>query len=216
TVEKIFLQNNIAVMCGGTGLYIKAFTDGLDAIAETDEAVKNEISKNYEQQGIEWLKHQIRELDPLFWQEGEIKNPHRLMRALEVVITTGKSIIAQQKKIKKQRDFNIIKIGLDVPRDILYERINNRVEVMRENGLEDEVKKLLPFKTLNALQTVGYRELFNYFEGQISLESAFVLIKQNTRHYAKRQITWFKKEEEIQWLEPNKIMEVIEKLAITN
>ncbi len=208
-IEKIFETNNVAVMCGGTGLYIKAFTDGLDDIAEIDVKIKNDIKKNYDQYGIEWLQQQIKELDPLFWEKGEIQNPHRLMRALEVVMTTGKSIIAQQKKIKKQRGFDIIKIGLDVPREILYERINNRVDRMRQNGLEAEAKELIPSKNFNALQTVGYKELFDYFDGNISLEKAFELIKQNTRHYAKRQITWFKKDDEVQWIKPTEIMETI-------
>ena len=208
-IDKIFEKNNVAVMCGGTGLYIKAFTDGLDDIAETDLNIKNELKKNFEQYGIEWLQQQIKELDPLFWEQGEIQNPHRLMRALEVVISTGKSIIAQQKKVKKKRYFNIVKIGLEVPRDILYQRINSRVEEMRDNGLEEEVKKLITFKALNALQTVGYRELFDYFEGNISVENAFELIKQHTRHYAKRQMTWFKKDDEVQWIKPTEIMETI-------
>ena len=210
--EKIFEKNNTVVMCGGTGLYIKAFTDGLDDIPQIDSSIKNDIAKNYKLLGIEWLQQQIKELDPLFWQQGEIQNPHRLVRALEVIMSTGKSIIAQQKKTKKQRPFDIIKIGLDVPRDILYERINSRVDVMRDNGLEAEVKDLIPFKEMNALQTVGYRELFEYFENKISLEKAFELIKQNSRHYAKRQMTWFKKDEEIQWLKPEEIMPSIEKL----
>ena len=208
-IDKIFKKNKVAVMCGGTGLYIKAFTDGLDDIAETDVNIKNEIKKKFEQYGIEWLQQQIKELDPLFWEQGEIQNPHRLMRALEVVISTGKSIIAQQKKVKKKRYFNIVKIGLDVPRDILYQRINSRVEEMRDNGLEEEVKKLITFKALNALQTVGYRELFDYFEGNVSVENAFELIKQHTRHYAKRQMTWFKKDDEVQWIKPTEIMETI-------
>ena len=209
-IETIFEKNNVAVMCGGTGLYIKAFTDGLDEIAETDTAIKNEIIKNYNEHGIEWLQQKIKELDILFWEQGEIQNPQRLMRALEVIMNNGKSIILQQKKIKKLRGFNIIKLGLDIPRDILYQRINNRVDVMREKGLEAEVKNLTPVKNLNALQTVGYRELFDYFDGKISLERAFELIKQNSRHYAKRQLTWFKKDDEVKWLKPNEIMQFIQ------
>lgn len=212
--EKIFEQNNIVVMCGGTGLYIKAFTDGLDDIAQTPLSIKNEVAKNYELNGVNGLQQKIKEIDPLFWQQGEIQNPHRLMRALEVILSTGNSIIAQQKKTKKQRPFNVIKIGLDVPREILYERINNRVVEMRENGLEDEVRNLIPYKKLNALQTVGYRELFDYFENNISLEKAFELIKQHTRHYAKRQMTWFKKEADVQWVKPSEIMAIIEKVDI--
>ena len=131
-IEQIFESNDVAVMCGGTGLYIKAFTDGLDDITEANETTKADLVKNYELHGIQWLQNKIQLLDPLFFQQGEIQNPHRIIRALEVFITTGQSIITQQKKIKKPRNFNIIKIGLDVPRDILYDRINTRVDVMRE------------------------------------------------------------------------------------
>ena len=203
--NKIFKNNDIVVMCGGTGLYIKAFAEGLDAIPQTDDKIKNEILGAYEQHGLVWLQNKIKETDPLFWVRGEINNPHRILRALEVFMTTGISIIAQQKKIKKQRPFNIIKIGIQTTRELLYERINNRVDLMQQQGLEDEVKLLLPYKHLNALQTVGYRELFDFFNGKTNREKAFDLIKQNSRHYAKRQLTWFKKDEEIIWLQQNEI-----------
>lgn len=209
-LENIFTENNIAVVCGGTGLYIKAFTDGLDDIAEASADVKNEISFGYHQHGIAWLQQKIQELDPLFWAEGEVQNPHRLSRALEVFLTTGKSIITLQKREKKQRPFNIIKIGLTLPRSVLYDRINSRVDAMQAAGLEDEAKSLLPFKSLNALQTVGYKELFQYFEGEISQERAFELIKQNSRHYAKRQLTWFKKDDEFIWLPQHEVVPFLE------
>ena len=176
TVQKIFISNDVAVMCGGTGLYIKAFTDGLDEITEANAKIKNNILLSYEQYGLIWLQEKVKELDPLFWVQGEIQNPHRLLRALEVVMATGKSIIAQQKKEKKIRPFNIIKIGIDIPREILYERINNRVDSMQAEGLENEARNLLPFKTSNALQTVGYKELFDYFEGKSTLQKAFEMI----------------------------------------
>ena len=199
--DNIFEKNNIAVMCGGTGLYIKAFTEGLDAIPETDHKIKEAISYGYKREGLVWLQNKIKETDPLFWEKGENQNPHRLTRALEVFMTTGISIIAQQKKIKKVRSFNIIKVGIEITREVLYDRINNRVDVMREQGLENEAKLLYPNKELNALQTVGYRELFDFFEGKTTSEKAFESIKQNSRHYAKRQLTWFKKDEEIIWLQ---------------
>lgn len=204
--DKIFENSNIAVMCGGTGLYIKAFTEGLDAIPATDNKIKKEIADAYEENGFKWLQKKVKDSDPLFWKKGEINNPHRLLRALEVFKATGISIIAQQKKIKKERSFNIIKVGIDINRPILYDRINKRVDTMEEQGLEHEVKLLLPYKNLNALQTVGYRELFNFFEGKQSREKAFELIKQNSRHYAKRQVTWFKKDEEIIWLQQSEIL----------
>ncbi len=204
--DKIFENNNIAVMCGGTGLYIKAFTDGLDVIAPTDNKIKREIADGYEENGLEWLQNKVKKKDPLFWEEGEINNPHRLLRALEVFMQTGISIIVQQKKIKKQRSFDVIKIGIDIDRQVLYDRINSRVDAMMEQGLELEAKLLLPYKQLNALHTVGYRELFNFFEGLITRGKAFELIKQNSRHYAKRQVTWFKKDEEIIWLQQSEIL----------
>ena len=203
--NKIFDNNNIAVMCGGTGLYIKAFADGLDAIPPIDNKIKKEIADAYEENGLEWLQKKVKEMDPLFWEKGETNNPHRLLRALEVFIMTGISIIAQQKKIKKQRPFKIIKVGIEINREVLYDRINCRVDVMQENGLEQEAKLLLSYKHLNALQTVGYRELFDFFEEKTTREKAFELMKQNSRHYAKRQLTWFKKDEEIIWLEQKKI-----------
>ena len=197
-VNKIFKKNNIAVMVGGTGLYIKAFCTGLDEIPAVDESIRQQIIKNYEEQGIAWLQQKVKEADPAFYSSGEIQNPHRLIRALEVILSTGKSITSFQSSQKKIRDFNIIKICLGMPREILYHRINNRVDDMMRMGLAEEVKNLIPYKHLSSLQTVGYRELFDYFSTEIppvSLERTIELIKQNTRHYAKRQITWFKKEE---------------------
>jgi len=204
--DKIFEKNNIAVMCGGTGLYLKAFTEGLDAIPETDFKIKEEIADGYKREGLVWLQNKIKEIDPLFWEKGEIHNPHRLLRALEVFMTTGISIIAQQKKIKKVRPFNIIKVGIEITREVLYDRINNRVDGMQEQGLENEAKLLYPNMELNALQTVGYRELFDFFEEKTTREKAFELIKQNSRNYAKRQLTWFKKDEEIIWMPQDKIL----------
>lgn len=207
--EKIFEHKDVVVMCGGTGLYIKTFCEGLDEIPETDPVIKNEIAENYKTGGIEWLRKQIQHEDPLFWEKGEIQNPHRIMRALEVKRTTGKSVLLHQQKIKKERNFKVIKIGLEVPRETLYQRINDRVDKMQQQGLEEEVQKNLPFKELNALQTVGYRELFDFFENKINREKAFDMIKQNTRHYAKRQVTWFKKDPEIIWTAPEYAAELI-------
>ena len=208
--DKIFEKNNVAVICGGTGLYIKAFTEGLDAIPETDHKIKEAIADVYKLEGLEWLQNKIKETDPLFWEKGEIHNPHRLLRALEVFMTTGISIIAQQKKIKKVRPFNIIKVGIEITREVSYDRINCRVDVMQEQGLENEAKLLYMNKELNALQTVGYRELFDFFEEKTTRGKAFELIKQNSRHYAKRQLTWFKKDEEIIWLPQDEILSYLQ------
>ena len=205
-IREIFLKNNTAVMVGGTGLYIKAFCEGLDKIPAIDENLRKEIINEYEQKGILWLQEKIKVSDPDFYSAGEILNPHRLVRALEVKLSTGKSILSFQSKQKKTRDFNIIKICLEIPRALLYERINARVEHMMHIGLPEEVKNLIPYQHLNALQTVGYRELFDCFSQRspsVSLEKTTELIKQNTRHYAKRQLTWFKKEEGMQFCVPN-------------
>ena len=199
-INKIFADNDIAVMVGGTGLYIKSFCEGIDEIPAVKDEVRKTIITNYNNGGIEWLQEQVKKNDQQYFVKGEILNPQRMMRALEVKLSTGKSIIEFQTRQKQQRDFNIIKIGLEMPREILYDRINKRVDVMMENGLLDEVTSLLPYKDLNALQTVGYTELFKYLSGETSLEVAVDAIKQNSRHYAKRQMTWFKKDETIKWI----------------
>jgi tRNA dimethylallyltransferase len=208
-IENIFIKYDTAVMVGGTGLYIKAFCNGLDDIAKTDEKIKQEIITEYNLKGIAWLQEKIRLEDNLYFERGEIQNPQRMMRALEVIRNTGKSILLHQQKIKKERHFNIIKIGVDIEREKLYTRINQRVDSMFAEGLETEAKELYQYKSLNALQTVGYRELFDYIEGTISLERAKELIKQNTRHYAKRQVTWFKREEDIFWLTAEDVLEFV-------
>lgn len=199
---EIFQQHDIAVMVGGTGLYIKAFCEGMDDIPAVDETIRKQLQNDYQQQGIEWLQEQLQTNDPLFAKEGEMQNPQRMLRALEVVLSTGQSILQYRKGEKRKRNFNIIKIGLDLPREELYQRINQRVDVMLENGLPEEAKSVHPLRHLNALQTVGYRELFDFFDGSSTLEQAIEKIKQNSRHYAKRQLTWFKRDEEMNWFHP--------------
>ncbi|MBP6431778.1 MAG: tRNA (adenosine(37)-N6)-dimethylallyltransferase MiaA [Ferruginibacter sp.] len=202
-LDEIFTTNNTAIVVGGTGLYVKALCNGVDIISDIPITLRQNIVQQYEQHGMLWLQNEVATKDPLYYQQGEIENPQRLMRALEVVLHTSNSILSYQTKTKKERPFNIIKIGLQLPRDILYNRINSRVDTMLQQGLLKEVEALLPYKHLNALQTVGYTELFDYLDKKISLDRAIELIKQNTRHYAKRQITWFKKDEEINWVENN-------------
>lgn len=202
-LNTIFTRHDIAVMVGGTGLYAKAFCEGMDNIPAVDEQLRVQLNQQYQQRGIEWLQEEVKSLDPVYFEKGEIQNPQRLLRALEVVMQSGKSIITFQTNVKKQRDFDLIKIGLELPREELYNRINKRVDQMMEQGLLGEVKNLLPYQDLNALQTVGYRELFSYFKNEISLMQAIDDIKKNTRHYAKRQMTWFKKDEEIKWCSVN-------------
>jgi tRNA dimethylallyltransferase len=199
--KKVFSKSDVAVMVGGTGLYIKAFTDGLDSIPVTPDQIRNDISQNYELKGLDWLQSEVQKKDLAFWKTAEQKNPHRLIRALEVVTATGKSINDFKKGDKIIRPFNIIKIGLGLPKNELNENINLRVDRMIEVGLVEEVKNLLPFQNLKALQTVGYKEIFQYLNKEITLDKAITEIKTNTRQYAKRQLTWFKKDVEINWLQ---------------
>jgi tRNA dimethylallyltransferase len=198
--DEIFADNDIAVMVGGTGLYIRAFCDGMDDIPSVDPATRNDITEQYKINGLSWLQQQVKKADPAYFEKGEIQNPRRMMRALEVIRSTGQSITFFQQGHKKQRPFNIIKIGLELPREMLYNRINRRVLQMMEAGLEKEARTLYAFRELNALQTVGYRELFDYFAGHTSLERAVELVQQNSRHYAKRQLTWFKKDLDTRWI----------------
>lgn len=201
-VSEIFENNDVAIMAGGTGLYIKAFCEGLDEIPATDENIRKQIIDNYNKQGLQWLQHEVQQQDPQFWAVAEQQNPQRLMRALEVKLSTGKSIISFRTNKKNIRPFSIIKTGIDVPKEQLHENINRRTDEMMQAGLENEVKQLIKYKHLNALQTVGYSEMFEYLAGKTDLEKAVELIKVHTRQYAKRQMTWFKKDKEIFWINP--------------
>lgn len=201
--EQVFQSHDVIVMVGGTGLYIKAFSEGMDKIPEVPEIVHNEVIASYHENGLEWLQEEVEKLDPLFWEKGETKNPQRMMRALEVAKATGQSIYHFRRGEKKQRPFSIIKIALDLPKEILHQNINYRVDKMIEAGLPEEVKSLIPFQHLNALQTVGYKEIFQHLKGETSLPVAVEAIKQNTRQYAKRQLTWFRKDKEYTWSGPD-------------
>ena len=191
-VYKIFETNDVAVIAGGTGLYIKAFCEGIDEIPAANEILRAKIIESYKIGGMDWFTDEIKKNDPKYFAAGEIQNPQRMMRALEVKLSTCKSILDFHSGQNVRRNFEIKIINLDVPRQELYERINNRVNNMMEAGLLNEVENLFSYRHLNALQTVGYRELFEFMEGKISLPQAVEEIKKNTRHFAKRQITWFK------------------------
>ena len=200
--ETLLALYGSVVMVGGTGLYIKAFVEGMDQIPTIDPAIRLQIQEDVSNKGMVWLQAQIQKMDPEYWamaDQGEQQNTQRLSRALEVMIGTGQSILRFQQQQKKTRPFNIQKIGLELPREQLYERINQRVLQMVETGLEEEVKSLLPQFHLNALQTVGYQEWLPYFKGEQSRDEVIQAIQQNTRHYAKRQMTWFKKDTSIEW-----------------
>jgi len=200
--ENLFRYHDIVVMTGGTGLYIRAFCEGIDMIPVIDKQVREEVIAGYHQQGLPWLHQQLQQHDPGWAATGEILNPQRAMRALEVVLQTGQSIRTFHTEKKIERPFNIIKLGLTLPRPQLYAQINQRVDHMIAEGLEEEVRALQPFSSLNALQTVGYSEMFDYFNGLLSREQAIEDIKKHTRHYAKRQLTWFAKDAGISWFSP--------------
>ena len=210
-IAEIFKTHDVAIMVGGTGLYVKTFCNGIDEVPVVDEKIRAKINADFEWEGLGWLQKEVEKNDPLYYAQGEIKNPHRLLRALEVTLSTGKSIIEFRTQQKKHRDFNFIKVGLELPKEQLHKNINGRVDAMMKAGFLDEVKKLVPHKKLNALQTVGYRELFGHLIGDLVLEDAVEAIKINTRQYAKRQMTWFKKDEEIMWCEPD-FKQVMEKI----
>jgi tRNA dimethylallyltransferase len=198
----IFKTNATAVMVGGTGLYIKSFCEGIDVMPAINPAIRNRMITDYETNGLEWLQKEVATKDPIYWESTHEKNnPQRLMRALEILLATGKSITIFQTEQKVTRPFNILKVGLSMPREILNSRINDRVDAMMQDGLLEEVKGLLPMAHLNALQTVGYQEIFEHLRGEISLQDAVTMIKQHTRQYAKRQMTWFTKDNQINWLE---------------
>jgi tRNA dimethylallyltransferase len=200
--KEIFAENDIAIVCGGTGLYIKALCEGLDKMPATDLELTEQLNAEFSEKGLAWLQETLSKEDPEFYDHSEQQNPHRLLRALAFKRSTGHSIDTYRTGHKKNRDFNIIKIGLELPRPELYERINSRVEKMMDAGLLGEVKTLLPYRHLKNLDTVGYSELFDYLDGKTTLDRAIELIRQHSRNYAKRQMTWFKKDKDFHWFAP--------------
>ena len=200
-IEEIFRVHDTAVVCGGTGLYIKALCDGLDEMPQTNDEIVGKIEEEYSKYGLEWLQKAVQQEDPLFYNEGEIQNPARLLRALSFVRSTGESITQYRTGKKKVRPFEIVKVGLELPREVLYGQINKRVDGMMRAGLLEEARQLFHLRHLKNLQTVGYSELFEYLEGKCTLAAAVDKIKQHTRNYAKRQMTWFRKDEGINWLQ---------------
>lgn len=200
-LRQVFEKKPVAVVVGGTGLYIDALCNGIDEIPTVPAGINDDILFDYQHNGLIWLQQKIYEEDALYALRGEIKNPVRLIRALAVKRATGQSILEFQTKTKTSRPFRIIKIGLNLSRKILYRRINERVDKMMMDGLANEAESLIVFREKQALQTVGYKELFDHFDGNISFAQAVENIKINSRHYAKRQLTWFKKDPEIKWFD---------------
>lgn len=213
-LQQLFKTKNIVVMVGGSGLYTKAVTEGLDDFPEVDPEIRENLKEHLEKDGIDWLQQKLFSLDPTYYKTADVQNPHRLIRALEICIGSGETFSSFLNKPKPVRDFITINIGLTADRQIIYDRINQRVDQMIENGLVEEARNLYPKRELNALNTVGYKELFQFFEGETDLETSISEIKKNTRRFAKRQLTWFRNDEEIKWFQfdenPQKIVEYIE------
>lgn len=215
-LENLFRKHDQVIMVGGSGLFINAICNGFDELPVATDQIRQQLNRDLEEQGIEYLQEKLKTSDPVYFSEVDIHNPQRLIRALEVYQTTGKSFSSYRTKTRKPRPFNTINIALNTDREQLYDRINLRVDQMIEAGLVDEVKSLLKYRHLNALQTVGYSEIFEYLNGKCSLEEAVKNIKQNTRRFAKRQITWFKKSEDIRWFDPadyNNILNYLNQLV---
>ena len=204
-LKELFKQHNVVIMVGGSGLYADTVVYGLDDFPEVSPEIRNELNELYQKQGITYLQTRLKDLDPIQYTQMDVQNPQRMMRALEVCIASGKPYSSFLNKKETLRDFTNITIGLTAEREVVYNRINERVELMLENGLLIEAQTLFPHKKLNALQTVGYRELFNFFEGKTSLDFAIEEIKKNTRRFAKRQYTWFHKNKDINWFEINQL-----------
>jgi tRNA dimethylallyltransferase len=208
-IHKLFEEKRYVILCGGSGLYIKAVCEGFDDIPEVSDTIREELVKGFEQNGIEWLQQRMLELDPEHFKTIDQQNPHRLMRALEVKIGTGMSIASFRTNEKLNHNFSIVKIGLELPREVLYKRIDERMDKMITDGLFEEASSLYPFKTKNALQTVGYQEVFDFMEKKTTYEEAVSLLKRNSRRYAKRQLTWFKRDASITWFNPNHVQEIL-------
>ncbi len=209
-LETLFEQKNIVVLVGGSMLYIDAICKGIDIMPDVDPEIRNSLKKQFEKEGLESLRLQLKKQDPNYYKTVDLKNPARIIHALEICLMTGKPYSSFRSGPNKKRSFSIVKIGLNCDRKILHNRINKRVDLMIGEGLEDEAKKVYPQKHLNSLNTVGYRELFAYFDGEISREKAIELIKRNSRRYARKQLTWFRKDKNMRWFEPDQTEEIIE------
>jgi tRNA dimethylallyltransferase len=214
-LPQLFSKNNVTIMSGGSGMYIDAVCNGIDEIPDIDPSVREKYIARYRKEGIEGLKATLKQLDPVHYTKVDLNNYKRILRALEICETAGRPYSSFLKKQKRERDFGIIKIGIERSREDLYHRINSRVDEMVRLGLEEEARQLYNFRNLNALNTVGYREYFEFFDGNISMEKAIELIKRNSRRYAKRQLTWWGKDKEIRWFKPGELKEIIEFIDIS-
>ncbi|GAA0893369.1 tRNA (adenosine(37)-N6)-dimethylallyltransferase MiaA [Fulvivirga kasyanovii] len=208
-IEELFRYKDCLIMTGGSGLYINAVTEGMADIPEVSLSIRKELNDRLNKEGLDVLAEELRKLDPDYYEVVDLKNPQRVTRALEVCIGTGEKYSDLRKNSKKKRDFEVIKIGLDRPREELYARINERMDLMIEQGLFEEARELYPYKDHYALQTVGYKEIFDFFDGIYDREEAVRLLKRNSRRYAKRQMTWFGKDQEITWFHPDDFQDIL-------
>ena len=207
-IKKIHKTKDTIIVVGGSGLYADAICKGFDKMPEIPSQIRTKLNEKLIEKGLVWLQEEVKEKDPNFYAKCDQKNPQRLLRALEIFTATGKPFSSYKSEKSKIRPFGIIKIGLTTERKILYKRINTRVDKMLENGLIEEVESLIPFQKKNALQTVGYKEIFAFFNNDCTLEKSVENIKQNTRRFAKRQLTWFRKDKGTTWFEPHQISEI--------
>lgn len=206
----LFAQNMVQVMVGGSMMYIDAVCKGIDEMPDVDLEIRKQLKQQLDLEGLESLRLQLKVMDPISYAKVDLQNPARVLHAVEVCLTTGRPYSSFLTRSIKKRDFNILKIGIDLPRPQLYDRINTRVDLMMQQGLVEEVKTLLPYKNCNALNTVGYKEIFDFLDGKTNLKRATDLIKRNSRRYAKKQLTWFKKDESITWFQPTDSEQILQ------
>lgn len=209
-LDELFERSETVVAVGGSGLYVKALCDGMDDLPEADRELRDALMTQYETEDLEVLVDELKRLDPVYCERADLNNPARVLRALEVCRRTGRPYSSFRTGTRKPRNFDIIKIGTSMPRDVLYARIDRRVDMMIDAGLEAEARALLPYRECNSLHTVGYSEMFEMFDGKITFDEAVELIKRNSRRYAKRQITWFGRDAEIKWFDPRAVAEIVE------
>lgn len=207
---ELFAEHDTVVAVGGSGLYVRALCEGIDDLPDVDKSLREQLMIRLATEGVESLSEELHRLDPEYYEQVDKCNPARVVRALEVCLSTGEKYSLLRKGAKKERDFEIVKIGVDMSRDVLYERINRRVDIMMEAGLEREARAVLPYRNCNSLRTVGYSEMFDFFDGKTTRDEAVELIKRNTRRYAKRQMTWFRRDADIRWFEPSQTDKIIE------
>lgn len=208
-LDKLFGEKDNIIMSGGSMMYVDAVCNGIDDIPSVNENIRQQVKSLYEADGLDIIKEKLKKLDPEYFEIVDKNNPKRVIHALEICLSTGKTYTSFRTNTKKERNFRIIKIGLNRDRDELYSRIDKRVDLMIENGLMEEAKQMYPHKELNSLNTVGYKELFNYFDGKCTLDEAIFKIKSNTHKYCRKQLTWFKRDKDIHWFNPDNVEEII-------